>query len=594
MQKVKMGNLFKTLFAVLIAGNMVLGSTVVQAGGINDLSKSSTYAREAIQWMGSNNIISGDKQGNFNPRQSITRAELVTLLVKALNIDTSNLPSTAAFSDVPTSHWAFKYVEAANRAGITSGTGNGKFGISSLTTREQVTTMLLNYLSVSKEAVVAEQGLDELSKFKDVGKMSDWAKASIKFAISNNIMSGVSADLFSPSGKATKEQIAVILYKFLNSKESIEENAASLKKIVVTYNDDFVKLQKPVKVIENDIMIPAEVFSKTGAKVDFDNQTGLIAIKSLTNQDKNIYMNVDSKSAYINYTGSGNPSSEPSAQDKLVTLNNAPEQIDGAILVPAKEVVDALGITMDWNSKFNLLKITDSAVPKNPQMYNALKSMLEYKGEYNSDIIMSMKENSLGMDIGLNISIKGAINGNNSTTNSKFTVSFDGEQEDFMNYQVINIGDKIYAKSIDTDSWITYTRSEAKEEGILYTDFESNRNELLMLLDIYEKMNISYEGKTLLNGEEVSKYQAKLSLDLFKGLFSTGVLVNDLGLEDIYNNGFDTIISIYVNSQGQLVKQSTAISGVTDMNGSTADINMTVNSTYTNIGEEIEIVSPIN
>ncbi|AEY65313.1 S-layer homology domain-containing protein [Clostridium sp. BNL1100] len=593
MKKRITGNLLKTVTAILIAGNMVFGSATVQAAEVSDLNKSSTYAREAIQWMANNNIISGDKQGNFNPRQSITRAELLTLLVKALDIDTSNLPSTATFSDVPTSHWAFKYVEAANRAGITSGTGSGKFGISSLTTREQVTTMLLNYLSVSKEAIIAEQGLDDLLKFKDAGKMSDWAKASIKFAVSNNIMSGVSADSFSPSGKATKEQIAVILYKFLNSKESIEQNAAALKKVVVTYNDDLIKLQTPVKVIENDIMIPVEVFSKTGAKVDFDSQIGIIAIKSLTAQDKNIYMNIGSKSAYVNYTGSGNPISDPSAQDKLVTLNNAPEQIDGVALVPAKAVVDALGLTMEWNNKVNLLKIKDSTIPKNPQLYNAMKSMLDYKGEYSTELIINMKENSLNMNIGMNMSINGAINGNNSTSNSKFTMSFDGEQEDIMDYQTINIGDKIYVKNPETDSWNTYTRSQAEEEGILYTDFESDRNEMLRLLDVYGKMNISNEGKTILNGEEVSKYQVRLNMELLQGLLSADMLEYGLGLEDIYNNGLDTKMFVYVNSQGQLVKQAIVIYGSIDMDGSTGEINMTANSMYTNIGKEIEIVSPI-
>lgn len=565
MQKRIKGNLLKTVTAVLIAGNMVLGSASVQAAGVSDLSKSSTYAKEAIQWMANNSIISGDKQGNFYPRQSITRAELVTLLVKALNIDTSNLPSTATFSDVSASHWAYKYVEAANRAGITSGTGNGKFGIGSLTTREQITTMLLNYLSVSKEAIVAELGLDDLLKFKDSGKMSDWAKPSIKFAVSNNIISGVSADSFSPSGKATKEQIAVILYKFLNSKASIEQNAATLKKVVVTYNDDLIKLQTPAKVIDNDIMLPAEVFSKTGAKVDFDSQAGTVTIKSLT------------------------------AQDKMITLNDVHEQTDGAVLVPAKAVVEALGFTMDWNDKINLLKIKDSTIPKNPQLYNAIKNRMDYRGEYENNMIINVKDNSSNMNIGMTMSTKGAVNGNNSTSNSKITISVDGEQEDFMDYQTINIGDKIYVKNPDTDSWDTYTVSEAKDEGILYTDIEAERNETLRLLDVYGKMNIFDEGKTLLNGEEVSKYQVRLNMELLQGLTSANMLEYGVGLEDIYNNDLDTKMYIYVNSQGQLVKQSIVIYGSMLMveDGTKADINMTVNSMYTNIGKEIEIVSPI-
>ncbi|HEY5585551.1 MAG TPA: S-layer homology domain-containing protein [Ruminiclostridium sp.] len=198
--------------AVLITSSLFLSTTAVNVASVNDLGKSSTYAREAIQWLANNNVISGDKQGNFNPVKTISRPELVTLLVKALEIDTSNLPTKATFTDVPTNHWAYKYVEAANRAGVVSGTGNGKFGVNNQSTREQITAMLMNYLLVSKEAVLADLGLGELEKFKDESKMSDWAKPSIQFAVYNKLMSGISSDMFSPNGSATKEQIAVILY----------------------------------------------------------------------------------------------------------------------------------------------------------------------------------------------------------------------------------------------------------------------------------------------------------------------------------------------------------------------------------------------
>lgn len=585
--------LLQTASAVLIAGNMLLGLPSVQASTVGDLGKSSSYAREAIQWMANNNVISGDKQGNFNPGKSISRAELVTLLVKALDIDTTNLPSKATFSDVPTDHWAFKYVEAANRAGIVSGTGNGKFGVNSQSTREQITTMLLNYLSVSKEAIIAEQGLNNLSKFKDTEKMSDWAKPSIQFAVSNNIMSGMSSDSFSPAGQATKEQIAVILYKFLNTKQNIEQNAAALRKIIVTYNNDIIKLDSAPQIVNNEVMVPSDVFSKIGAQVVTDGQTNSVVIKSSTVDGRNIYMNTDNQTAYVNYTGTGNPFSDPSAQDKLVTLNTAPKKEGEVIFVPIKAVVDALGISVEWNPKLNLLKIQDSSVVKNPQLYNAMKNVLQYKGEYSSDIAMNMKENSSDMNFGIAISMNGAINGTNSTSNSKFSMTFNGEQDQALEYQTINIGDKIYSKNAETNTWNTYTRTQADDQGIMYYDLEADRNQLLRLLDVYGKMNISSEGKTTLNGEEVTKYHIKLGMDLLQGLTSSDMLEYGLGLGDIYNKGLDSSMEIYINSQGQLVKQSVIISGGAEYEGTKADVNVTVNTAYSNIGKEIEIVSPL-
>ncbi|HEX2924753.1 MAG TPA: S-layer homology domain-containing protein [Ruminiclostridium sp.] len=585
--------LLRAVTAVLITGNTLLGFTSVQAATVGDPGKSSAYAREAVQWMSSNNITSGDKHGNFNPEKGISRAELVTLLVKAFGIDTSNLPEKAAFSDVPASHWAFKYIEAANRAGIVSGMGNGSFGVNNQSTREQIAAMLLNYLSVSKEAVVSEQGLDELAKFKDEGKMSDWAKPSIKFAVSNNIMSGMSADSFSPAGQATKEQVAVILYKFLNSKQNIEQNASALKKIIVTYNNDIIRLDSAPKIVNDEVMLPTELFSKIGVQVVTDSRTNGIVIKSTTAEGRNIYMSIDNKTAFVNYTGNADPFSNPSALNQSAVLNNAPEKEGETVFVPARAVADALGITMDWNPKLNLLKIKDSSVVKNPQLYNAMKGLLQYNGEYTSDTDMNMKKIKSGMDFGISIFMNGAVNGNNSTSNSKLAMALDGEPEQAMEYETINIGDKIYSRNKETGTWNTYTRSQADENGIIYYDLAADRNQMLRLLDIYGKMNISAEGKTTLDSKEVSKYQIKLSMDMLQGLASADMLEYGTGMGGINKKGLDCSMEMYVNTQGQLIKQSVIISGSAEIKGSSTNVNLTANTAYSNIGKGIGIVSPV-
>ncbi|MHB8065703.1 MAG: S-layer homology domain-containing protein, partial [Ruminiclostridium sp.] len=271
MQRKYTGKISKIIAAVVLVSSLVVSTTVVNATTVNDLGKSSAYSREAIKWMADNNIISGDKQGNFNPVKTISRAELVTLLVKALGIDTSNLPAKATFTDVPTGHWAYKYVEAANKAGIVSGIGNGKFGVNNLSTREQITTMILNHLSISREAVLANQGLNDIQKFKDESEISDWAKSSIQFAVSNKLMSGISSDMFSPKGSATKEQIAVILYKFLNSSD-ILQNAATLKRPHMTFNGDILKLTVSPEIENAEVLVPLEFFKKIGVDVTTDEQ----------------------------------------------------------------------------------------------------------------------------------------------------------------------------------------------------------------------------------------------------------------------------------------------------------------------------------
>jgi hypothetical protein len=57
-------------------------------------------------------------------------------------------PATATFGDVPTSHWAFQYIEALTASGITAGTGGGNFSPDATLTRAQMAVFLSKALGL--------------------------------------------------------------------------------------------------------------------------------------------------------------------------------------------------------------------------------------------------------------------------------------------------------------------------------------------------------------------------------------------------------------------------------------------------------------
>lgn len=67
--------------------------------------------------------------------------ELVGVLVGYV-LQVSPGPGTATFTDVPTNHPFFKFVEALAAAGITSGYGDGRFGVNDPVTRGQMAVFL--------------------------------------------------------------------------------------------------------------------------------------------------------------------------------------------------------------------------------------------------------------------------------------------------------------------------------------------------------------------------------------------------------------------------------------------------------------------
>lgn len=92
-----------------------------QEGEADYTDLASHWAEEYIATVGAHKVITGYPDGTFQPNRSISRAEILTMITRAIKLgekaETADtwLPS---FIDLNTQHWAFKNVEAANHLGI--------------------------------------------------------------------------------------------------------------------------------------------------------------------------------------------------------------------------------------------------------------------------------------------------------------------------------------------------------------------------------------------------------------------------------------------------------------------------------------------
>lgn len=145
----------KRLLAVLLALVMAfpLAVPALAASPFPDVDSNASYA-EAVGFLKDAGIMNGDDKGNFNPDKTVTRAEMATIICNMLD-ETEILTTANVFTDVPTNHWANKYVAKAVELGIVGGYGNGKFGPSDTVTYEQALTMLVRFMSLEEVAVDA-------------------------------------------------------------------------------------------------------------------------------------------------------------------------------------------------------------------------------------------------------------------------------------------------------------------------------------------------------------------------------------------------------------------------------------------------------
>lgn len=141
-----MNKLTKILTSLVCA--FVLALSSVQAAFFNDV-KDHKYA-EDIRLLCNLGIVNGDDDGNFNPDNSVSRIEFLTIVLRTL-YDNQSLYLSAgdeyAFDDVPKSHWAYHEACFLRLMGITEGVGDNKLDPTATIALRDAVKILVSALS---------------------------------------------------------------------------------------------------------------------------------------------------------------------------------------------------------------------------------------------------------------------------------------------------------------------------------------------------------------------------------------------------------------------------------------------------------------
>lgn len=117
------------------------------------------------------------------------------------------VPQTT-FADVPASAWYYNAVEYVYENGLMSGVSGGRFAPDDTLTRAMLVQTL--YAMEGRPAAAS-------AGFADVAS-GDWYASAVNWAAANGVVSGVSETGFGPNNALTREQLALILYRFAQYK----------------------------------------------------------------------------------------------------------------------------------------------------------------------------------------------------------------------------------------------------------------------------------------------------------------------------------------------------------------------------------------
>lgn len=209
---------FKVLTTAALFSSLALPAYAAPAS-FSDID--SSYAKDAITQLVQQGIINGVGSGKFNPTDKIERQDFAVILAKALQLDTANPPAKASFTDIPTDHYAYAYVEAAVKAGLIKGIGNGAFGASSNLTRQDMAVMFVRALGVDAT------GKGKELQFSDAAAISDYAKDAVAAAVELGLIQGNADGSFNPKESAERQAVAAVASRFLKAEDEIRNSSDS-------------------------------------------------------------------------------------------------------------------------------------------------------------------------------------------------------------------------------------------------------------------------------------------------------------------------------------------------------------------------------
>jgi len=170
-----------------------------------------------IEFLNNQNIIVGDPDGDLRETDEITRAEFVTVLCRAIGIEnlaeSEEMKNKTIYVDVPCTHWAVGYINAATEKGAINGVGNGFFCPEKPVKNEEVIKILVAAWGYTDEA-------EELG-----GYPNGYMAVSKSFGITDSV-------LFNYGNASKRWVVSVFTYNMLSVKpKSVGINPTTITKI---------------------------------------------------------------------------------------------------------------------------------------------------------------------------------------------------------------------------------------------------------------------------------------------------------------------------------------------------------------------------
>ena len=199
----------RKLFLLALTGVMLLSLSIsaLAADAYSDMTGSEWYA-EAANQLREQGIMTGVGGNRFDANGTFTRAQLAQVLYNMAGKPAVN--GEDSFTDTEPDAWYADAILWASQNRIVDGIGGGLYGTEKSTTQEQLVTMLWRDAGRPSAAAGASGA-------------SSWAAEAVQWARNSRLIQDSANYTFAPTAAATRAQIAVLVARYMESKNAASE-----------------------------------------------------------------------------------------------------------------------------------------------------------------------------------------------------------------------------------------------------------------------------------------------------------------------------------------------------------------------------------
>ncbi|MFB9329925.1 S-layer homology domain-containing protein [Paenibacillus aurantiacus] len=178
------------------------------------------WAQSSIKNMADRLIVDGVNSSRFYPNAPISRAEFTSIVVRALGLNQAS--ATAAFTDLKAEDRYAEAVSIAVDRGLVSGFADRSFKPNASITRAEAMVILAKAMTVAglDTAMTDAQTRTVLASFADADKLGFWSRTATALGVKFGIMKGAAGKV-QPDRSLTRAETAVMVERMLLSAQLI-------------------------------------------------------------------------------------------------------------------------------------------------------------------------------------------------------------------------------------------------------------------------------------------------------------------------------------------------------------------------------------